>query len=41
MRCVVTAVIAALVICLGSGCGDSREKGKNKELDRPKPAEQR
>jgi hypothetical protein len=39
MRRLLPLLLLALVSFCGAGCQDSREKDKNKDLDRPKTAE--
>ncbi|HKB02766.1 MAG TPA: hypothetical protein VKD90_11135 [Gemmataceae bacterium] len=38
MRKLIAAVTLGLIVLLAGGCGDSGEKGKNKDKDVPKPA---
>ncbi|HJZ60446.1 MAG TPA: hypothetical protein VKE74_36220 [Gemmataceae bacterium] len=34
-------LVAVLLGALSTGCGPSREKGKNQDFDRPKPSEKK
>jgi hypothetical protein len=38
MRKLLAAVILGAIVLMAGGCGDSGEKGKNKDKDVPKPA---
>jgi predicted small lipoprotein YifL len=38
MRKLLTAVMLAAIVFAAAGCGESGEKGKNKDKDVPKPA---
>ncbi len=39
MRKIVLFLTAAILLCLTVGCGNDREKGQNRDKDKPRAAE--